>query len=134
MTDHAAAIRARRAQSNAAIAARNAQQVVSLMLDDVTVAVAGGTQLDGRDASRIAFAEQFADRTFRGYVREAVTVTLHDPPAQATELGRWVGRWDGGGRREEMRGSYVAQWRHTALGWFLQSEIFVTDGISSGST
>lgn len=132
MIDHAAVIRARRAQSNAAIAARDAARVVALMLDDVTVAVAGGVQLDGREASRIAFAEQFVDRTFQGYVRDAHTVTLHDPPLQATERGRWVGRWGGGSRREEMRGSYIAQWRHTEMGWFLQSESFVTDGVSTG--
>ncbi len=132
MIDHSATIRARRAQSNAAIAARDAQQVVAVMLDDVTVAVAGGPQLDGREASRVAFAEQFADRAFCGYVRDAESITLHQPPVQATERGRWVGRWAQAGRHEEMRGSYIAQWRHTELGWFLQSEIFVTDGVSSG--
>ncbi len=132
MIDHAAVIRARRAQSNAAIAARDAQGVVALMLDDVTVAVAGGPQLNGRNASRIAFDEQFADRAFQGYVRDADTITLHDPPLQATERGRWTGRWGSGTHRGEMRGSYIAQWRHTEMGWFLQSEIFVTDGVSTG--
>jgi ketosteroid isomerase-like protein len=128
MTDHTATIRARRAQSNAAIAARDPDGTVALMLDEVTVAVAGGPTLSGRAASRAAFAEQFADPAFRGYVREAGQVVLADPPLHATEMGRWVGTWGSGRHRHEMRGTYVAQWSYTAMGWFLQSEVFVSQG------
>lgn len=124
VTDHDAAIRARRAESNAAIAARRLDGVVNLMLPDVTVAVAGGTTLIGRDANRTAFAGQFADRDFRGYVRTPDVITLHDPPARATERGRWVGIWRTGSGTSEMRGVYVAVWHLTDVGWFLASEVF----------
>jgi ketosteroid isomerase-like protein len=131
MTDHAASIRARRAQSNAAIARRSADETVAVMMDDVSVAVAGGPTLRGREASRAAFTEQFADPAFHGYVRAPERITLADPPVQATEMGRWSGQWGTGLRAQEMRGTYVAQWTHTALGWFIQSEVFVSGGGSA---
>jgi len=92
MADHVASIRAVRAASNQAIAARDVDLVVACLMPDVTVSVAHGPMLVGRDASRAAFSEQFADRAFLGYVREADHVVVNDPPARATERGRWTGR------------------------------------------
>ncbi len=128
MTDLADAIRARRALSNAAIAARDADATVAVMLDDVSVAVAGGPTLTGRAASRDAFAEQFADRSFGGYVREPEHVVVASPPVTATEIGRWTGTWGGGVRRQVVRGTYRAEWACTAMGWFIASEVFVASG------
>jgi ketosteroid isomerase-like protein len=125
MTDHDIAIRSRRAASNAAIAARDADATVAIMAEDVTVAVAGGPLLAGREASRRAFLEQFADQAFRGYVRETLRIEFTGPDGHATESGRWAGRWQHGLRREEMRGSYVAQWTRTDGEWMLQSEVFL---------
>lgn len=116
------AIRAIRAASNAAIAARDADLVVACMLFDATVSVARGPILHGREASRVAFAEQFADRAFLGYVREPTDIVV-DAGTRATERGRWTGRWRHGATEQVMRGTYVAEWRHTELGWFIQSEI-----------
>jgi ketosteroid isomerase-like protein len=122
--DEVAAIRAQRAQSNHAIEARDPDWVVSFMLAEVTVAVAGGPVLVGRDASRDAFAEQFRDRLFVGYVRTADHIELLDPPVRATERGRWSGRWRRRLGDHEMRGTYVAEWQHTAMGWLIASEVF----------
>ena len=126
MTRSQDAIRVVRAASNAAIAARDAGRAVACMLEDVTVSVARGPVLQGREASRVALADQFADRAFAGYVREATDITVHDPPTQATERGRWTGRWRRGSIEEIMRGTYVAHWCHTELGWFIQSEVFTS--------
>lgn len=126
--DYGTQIRALRAESNAAISARDVEAVVALMVEQITVSVAGGPTLVGRDASRVAFVEQFADPAFRGYVREPSTITVHDPAITATEQGRWVGRWQRGFRREELRGLYTAEWelRDAGAGWQLVSEIFVS--------
>lgn len=119
------AIRSIRAASNAAIAARDADRVVACMLEDVTVSVARGPVLRGREASRSAFAEQFADRAFAGYVREATEVVVDEvTPTRAVERGRWTGRWKRGQAEETMRGTYEAEWRLTEFGWFIQSEVF----------
>ena len=126
-TDGDAAIRAQRTASNLAIAERDADRVVACMLSDVTVAVALGPVLTGREASRAAFAAQFAERTFAGYVREAHDVIVHDPPMHATERGRWIGRWRQSSGERVMQGTYQAEWRYTSLGWFIQSEKFTSD-------
>lgn len=126
MTTHHEAIRAVRAASNAAIAARDAESVVACMLEDVTVTVARGPVLKGREASRKAFAEQFAERTFVGYLREPTEIVIGDTPTHATERGRWTGRWKHARNEEVMRGTYVAEWRHTEFGWFIQSEVFTS--------
>lgn len=118
------AIRAARDASNAAIAARDADGVVMIMLPEVTVSVAHGPVLTGRDASRRAFAEQFADPAFRGYVREAIAIEIQDPPTRALERGRWTGRWRHGVREQVMRGHYHAMWQHTDVGWLIRSEVF----------
>lgn len=120
------AIRAVRAASNAAIAARDADRVVACMLEDVTVSVARGPVLEGREASRVAFAEQFADRAFVSYLREPTDIVIDAPPTRATERGRWTGRWRHGNTEQTMRGTYEARWRLTELGWFIQSEVFTS--------
>lgn len=120
------AIRALRASSNAAIAARDCDGVVACMLEDVTVSVAHGPVLHGREASRTAFAEQFRDRAFVGYVREATDIVIDSPPTRAAERGHWTGRWRHGDTEQLMRGTYEAGWRHTDLGWFIQSEVFTS--------
>ena len=96
------------------------------MLDDVTVSVARGPVLSGREASRKAFAEQFADRAFVGYVREATDIVIDTVPTRATERGRWTGQWKQGHADQIMRGTYQAEWSHTELGWFIQSEVFTS--------
>jgi ketosteroid isomerase-like protein len=124
ITSHEQVIRDARLASNQAIAARDADLVVSFMMPDVTVAVAHGPTLRGATASRAAFAEQFADRTFLGYVRDADTVTLNEPPVRATERGRWYGRWQRGVAPHVMRGTYTAEWEYTSMGWRISSEVF----------
>lgn len=119
-------IRALRTQSNNAIAARDPERIVALMMPDVAVNVAGGPVLRGQEASRAAFADQFADRNFRGYVRDVDTVELGADPTVATERGRWTGRWRKAAGDHEMHGTYVAEWRLTDVGWRIQSETFVT--------
>lgn len=123
--DHAHAIRAQRDASNRAIAAHDAELVVMYMTSDVTVSVANGPVLKGLTANRDAFVEQFSDRSFRTYLREPSEVVVHDPPTHATERGRWTGTWRTKAGEHMMRGTYVAKWRLTDIGWCIQSEAFV---------
>ena len=118
-------IRARRVESNAAIASRDVAAVVAILTPDVTVAVAGGPVLRGREASRQAFAEQMADPAFRGYVRTPASVEVGADGVTAIERGEWVGSWQGRLRVEQQRGRYTADWRNLAGVWSIASEIFV---------
>ncbi len=122
MNSPEAQIRQLRQASNHAIAARDAARVVAFMAHDVTVAVAGGPLLRGAEASRAAFAEQFADRAFGGYLRDAEQIVVGNPPVVARERGRWTGRWQTKSGMQEQRGYYTAEWRFTEMGWLISAE------------
>jgi ketosteroid isomerase-like protein len=124
MRDHAADIRALRKQSNAAIAALDPDYVVTFMAEDVTVAVAGGAVITGRDANREAFAKQMATPGFGGYVRTPSQVLVDADQRRATERGAWVGRWRVKGRAHEQPGVYTAEWRYTDMGWLIVHESY----------
>lgn len=138
MTDHATQIRALRARSNEAIASRDVERIVSFMSEAVEVRVAGGQLLRGPRASAKAFAEQFADPAFRGYVRTPQHVTVEEVNRDATapaeslaairvlERGEWVGRWRIPSGLHEQRGHYTAEWRLGAIGWQIASETFTS--------
>lgn len=126
MNDPETQIRRLRHLSNEAIAARDADQVVAFMEPDVRVGVAGGPMLEGRAASRQAFADQFSERGFGGYVREAEQIVVRDPPVSATERGRWTGRWQTSSGMQVQRGRYSAEWRLSAMGWLIASEEYRT--------
>lgn len=124
MMDLAAAVRALRDASNAAIAARDAERVVSFMAPDVRVAVAGGPVLRGVEANRAAFAEQMADPAFRGYVRTPETISVSDDRTHAAERGTWVGRWQTRAGPLAQRGTYEAAWGLTPIGWRIVEETY----------
>ena len=117
-------LRALRAASNAAIAARDAERVASFLAPDARVAVAGGPVLHGVEANRAAFAEQMADPAFRGYERTPERFVLEDLGQRATERGTWVGRWQTRAGPLAQRGTYDAVWVLTPLGWRIAEEAF----------
>lgn len=125
MPDVTLLIRSLRDQSNHAIAARDVDRVVMCMDPGITVAVAGGPVLRGVDASRMAFAEQFADRAFLGYVRTPDDVSGSAESQRVMERGSWVGRWKMAQGERIQRGRYTAEWRHSAMGWLLVAETFL---------
>lgn len=127
VTDATDPIRALRAESNRAIAAHDAARCTAMMDPDLTLAVAGGPTLRGREAVRAAFAEQFADARFDRYVRTPEQITL-ETPTHAREYGRWVGRWRLGTDRHEQGGTYEAEWRLGALGWMVVVETYLEGG------
>jgi ketosteroid isomerase-like protein len=90
--DLAEQIRAQRAASNAALAARDPDRVVSVMDASIAVGVAGGAVLRGLDANRAAWAEQMRDPDYLGYLRTPEHVLDGADQRSAAERGRWVGR------------------------------------------
>lgn len=125
MVNDVAIITARRALSNKAIAERDLDGIVAVMTPDAVVSVAGGPRLSGREESKAAFADQFADRSFVGYTREVDRIVVSENSKQATEQGRWAGRWRLNPGDHIMRGTYTAEWRRIDGEWMIQSEIFV---------
>ena len=123
MTDASAAVRARRAQTNALIAARQAARLRPFFTDDAVVIVGDGEVVMGADAVIDAFAAQFRDPAFLAYVRTPQTVEVAG--LRAAEAGRWAGTWKDG---TEMSGPYLAAWRRVRGQWLIERELFVTVG------
>lgn len=124
MPDHAATIRALRRHSNEAIDALDPDYVASFMAEDVVVEIAGGEVLRGRLANRDALAAQMRTPGFGGYPRVPQQVIIAGEPPRGIEHGTWVGRWRAGGRTQEQRGSYEAEWRLGTIGWEIVRETY----------
>ena len=122
---HDAAIRAARAQSNAAIASHDVPGIARHWLPDVHIVTSTSAQGTGRDANADRMTQQFARRPDTVYVRTPVAVDVLIPWAVASERGTWTGRWTEPDGVVEIAGTYLAQWRHASDGWRIQAELFV---------
>jgi ketosteroid isomerase-like protein len=118
----AGAVRAARAEQNAAIAARDLNRVASYWTDSVTVTAGLGAGLRGRAAYRRAFELDSA----MVYERTPQQVVVSANWPLAWEQGTWTGRQRSG--RDGARllsGSYAAQWEQVNGRWLIRSELFV---------
>ena len=120
-----AAIRAARAQSNAAIAAHDVPGITRHWMDDVHIVTSTSTQGTGRQVNGQRMADQFTRRSDTVYVRTPSTVDVFAAWNVASERGEWTGRWTEPDGVVQIRGTYVAQWRKVNGTWFIQAELFV---------
>jgi ketosteroid isomerase-like protein len=119
-----AAVRAARATSNAAIAARDTITLASLVTPSYHSVSSRNAHSAGRSGEGERWRQQFTAHPDVSYVRTPVTVRLFAPWQMAEETGTWVGRWTEADGRVEIRGSYVAKWRRIDGAWLLEAEVF----------
>ena len=119
------AIRAVRAASNQAIAARDVEALQATWLPDLHVTASSGKVVQSGREMAASFSQAFADADFITYVREPDLVQLSVGKGYAAERGRWTGRWKEGDKEMLIRGTYLAQWHKIAAGWRIRSELFV---------
>lgn len=120
-------IRARRAQSNDAIAHHDTAGIAAHFAPNVIVVASTSSQSIGRAANVLAFAEIFQSRPDVTYRRTPDAVDVFLPWRMASERGRWVGSWSEADGKVTIGGSYFAKWRNLAGGWKIESETFVPD-------
>jgi ketosteroid isomerase-like protein len=120
-------IRALRAASNRAIAARDLNAVAATLDDDFVVIIGDGTLLN-RAAYIEAFAHTFAQPFPIRYERIPDTIDLSASLPLAAEHGHWIGIQSGSLPEGNVvfSGTYTAMWRHSSADWKLRSELFVT--------
>lgn len=116
-----AEIRALRARSNAAIAARDIAAMKALFLPDATVLPAASGAPQGMGGFDARMARAFADPDFLGWERLPDRVLIAESGERAAESGRWTGRW----RDRTSGGVYQTMWERTADGWRIRNESFV---------
>ena len=123
--DDAAAIRAARAQSNAAIAAHDVPGIARHWLPDVHIVTSTGAQGTGREVNGERMGQQFARRPDTVYVRTPMTIDVFAAWQVASERGEWTGRWTEPDGVIDIRGTYLAKWRKVDGTWRIQTELFV---------
>jgi uncharacterized protein (TIGR02246 family) len=121
-----AAIRAVRAETNAAIVAHDVARLARSFTDDVVLVSGGGEALVGKDAMLRGFALSFASPGFVDYVRTPERIVVASWGVRAAERGRWVGRWRTAAGETRKSGTYLAQWVRPAGAWRIRAETFVT--------
>ncbi len=128
----AAAIRAARARSNAAIAVRDTAVLVAMASPSYHSVSSRNAHTNGRDAVQLQWRAQFIAHADVFYLRTPTTVRVFTPWQMAEENGTWVGRWTEPDGRVDIRGSYTAKWRRINGVWLLEAEVF-TPGSCTGS-
>ena len=120
-----AAIRRARAHSNRSIARRNLLGVGDSLAEDYVGVIGDGTFVP----SRVEYLRLFK----AGFDRPKESMTYERTPEKievategmlAAENGRWQATLPSGA--VAFSGSYSAMWRHTAAGWKIRSELFIT--------
>lgn len=122
------AIRARRADFNAAIAKGDAFAIGPLLTRDcVMVTGSDSAVVAGRLAQVKLWAREFSAREGVVYVRTPGTVSVSPVEPMVLEQGAWTGsrRADGA---VVASGLYSAKWRETGGQWVIEAELFVTMG------
>jgi ketosteroid isomerase-like protein len=123
--EHEAAIRSARAHSNRSIVRRNLLGVGASLDKDFVVILGDGTFVPTREQYLKLFKQVFdAPKTSLSYERIPDVVNISDSEPLAAELGHWIATDYAGNTTHT--GTYMAMWRHTADGWKLRSETFVT--------
>jgi ketosteroid isomerase-like protein len=123
--DPADAIQARRRLTNRFIAGREAARLGPVFLPTAVVIAGDGAVITGREAILSAFAGQFADSGFGGYVRTPERIEVDGAGDRAAEQGRWTASWRDA---PPQSGPYLAVWRKVTGQWMIESETFVTTG------
>lgn len=131
--DAATEIRALRAQSNAAIAAHDADALRGLFLPDYTVLPGSSGAPSDRAATIERLAAAFIDPTFVTYVRTPTRIVIGTSGKRAAETGTWVGIWRKPDGIMRVSGVYQAMWLPTPQGWRLKNESFVSLGCTGSA-
>jgi ketosteroid isomerase-like protein len=128
--DSVAAVRALRAESNAAIAAHDATRLRSVFADNYLGIEGTSGELDsGGEATAKSYGDiEFKDAAFDTYRRTPDRLQLAGSGKRIAESGHWVGIWRKPGGIMRKSGIYLARWTRIENQWRLRSELFITLG------
>jgi len=126
--DPIAAVRALRAESNAAIAAHDSARLGKIFDDDYSGIEGTSGALDsGGQATAESYGDtEFKDPTFVQYRRDPSLIQSADSGKRIAESGRWEGIWHKPDGVMRKTGVYLARWVPLGATWRLKSELFVT--------
>jgi uncharacterized protein (TIGR02246 family) len=126
------AVRAARAEQNAAIAAGDIDRVAEFWTDDVEIRRGLGQLLVGKEAYRSLFTASDSRDAAVVYQREPTSVEVSAQWPLAYESGTWEGHLGGPKGPVLVRGRYGAQWVKRDGRWLIRGELYVAlacDGV-----
>jgi len=118
-------IRARRAESNAAIARHDLAALAETMMEEYHGAASNGSFRRGREDAISGLAVHFAAFEDAVYVRTPESIEVNTVGEVAAEVGSWVGTWSGLEGPVRTGGRYAAYWRKVEGVWRIHAELFV---------
>ena len=125
LAQNEAEIRVARIFSNKSIVRRNVLGVGDSLDADFVAVIGDGSFVSSRDAYLKLFKQGFdSPKTVLTYERIADTVEVSATKPLAAEHGHWIATLPDG--LVAYTGTYMAMWRHTAEGWKIRSELYVT--------
>ena len=121
------AIRAQRADFNAAIATEDSATIASVLHENVLLVTGTASEVFRGRAAQVALWQEDFDAAERAvYVRTPDCVRVSPAFPVALESGRWRGEWQGDPGRFAA-GVYAAKWRRVDGAWLLEAELFATE-------
>lgn len=123
----AAAVRAARDWYNRAIARRDANAIAALFTPDYHAVFGRGAHIEGVEAARDDWIEEFRTNGPASCIRTADRVTVNDDWGLAHERGHWQCRATVNSAVARPSGRYTAKWERDVTGrWRVQAELFTT--------
>jgi ketosteroid isomerase-like protein len=124
-TDDEFQIRAARAHSNRSIARRNLLGVADSLAENFVAVIGDGTFVPTPAAYLKLFKQGFDNpKTSLTYERIPDRIDVSSDASQASEQGHWIAT--DANNQTAFTGTYSAMWQHTADGWKIRSELYVT--------
>jgi hypothetical protein len=132
----ASAVRAQRAESNAAIEAHDAVRLRKLFDDGYhgIQGTSGDLDSGGEATARSYGDEEFKDPTFVAYRRTPTSIVKARSGKRIAEAGHWEGIWRKSDGTMRKTGVYLAMWIPSGGTWRLKSEAFVTLSCAGSAT
>jgi hypothetical protein len=121
-------VSARRAESNAAVAAHDAVRLRQLLDADYhgIQGTSGALDSGGEATARSYAEEEFKDPTFVTYRRTPTSIVSATSGKRIAESGNWEGIWRKRDGTMRKTGVYLAMWIPSEGTWRVKSEAFVT--------
>jgi len=130
------AVRAGRADSNAAIANHDPVRLRVIFADDYLgiQGTSGALDSGGTATAESYGAHEFKDSTFVTYRRTPIKIQAAQSGKRVAESGRWEGIWHKPDGVMRKTGVYLARWVPKEGTWRLKSELFVTLACTGSSS
>lgn len=125
VSDDELAIRAARADSNAALANHDTTALAMTLTEDYHVVTSRNAVSVNRSSMLARLAADWSSKPDLIYLRSTSAIEVFGQWQMAGENGTWEGTWtEANGDRIKLTGNYYAKWHKVHGAWLIRAEIF----------